>query len=72
MISRIFGCDLPVPCPLLTFLSLELPMGGGCQPGQIKAVMLLTALYGILIGYVFSVPVSTKLQVHLDELKKAS
>ena len=40
--------------------------------GPEAAIMLLTALYGILIGYVVFVPVSTKLEVHLDELKKAS
>ena len=40
--------------------------------GPAAAIMLLTALYGILIGYVVFVSVSTKLQVHLDELKKAS
>ena len=40
--------------------------------GPAAAIMLLTALYGILIGYEFFVPVSTKLQVHLDELKKAA
>ena len=40
--------------------------------GQSVAVGLLTALYGIFIAYYICLPISTKLQFRLDELKKAS
>ena len=36
------------------------------------AIALLTVLYGTLIAYFICMPVSTKLQCRLDELKKAS
>ena len=36
------------------------------------ALALLTALYGTLIAYYICLPISTKLQCRLDELKKAS
>ena len=36
------------------------------------AVCLLTVLYGIIIAYFYCMPISTKLQCRLDELKKAS
>ena len=36
------------------------------------AIALLTVLYGTLIAYFICMPVSTKLQYRLDELKKAS
>ena len=36
------------------------------------ALALLTVLYGTLIAYFICMPVSTKLQYRLDELKKAS
>jgi len=36
------------------------------------ALALLTALYGTLISYYICLPISTKLQCRLDELKKAS
>ena len=36
------------------------------------ALALLTALYGTIIAYFICMPVSTKLQYRLDELKKAS
>ncbi len=40
--------------------------------GPSLAVGLLTAYYGILIAYWICLPISTKLQFRLDELKKAS
>jgi flagellar motor component MotA len=40
--------------------------------GPSLAVGLLTAFYGILIAYWICLPISTKLQFRLDELKKAS
>ena len=36
------------------------------------AVCLLTVLYGTIIAYYMCLPISTKLQCRLDELKKAS
>ena len=36
------------------------------------AIGLLTVLYGTLIAYYICLPISTKLQCRLDELKKAS
>ena len=36
------------------------------------ALALLTVLYGTLIAYYICLPISTKLQCRLDELKKAS
>ena len=40
--------------------------------GPSVAVALLPALYGILIAYWICLPISTKVQLRLDELKKAS
>ena len=40
--------------------------------GPSMAINLLTVLYGILIAYWICLPISTKLQCRLDELKKAS
>ena len=45
------------------------------EPAEIApsaAVALLTVLYGNIIAYFICMPVSTKLQYRLDELKKAS
>ena len=45
------------------------------EPAEIApsaAVALLTVLYGNIIAYFICMPVSTKLQCRLDELKKAS
>ena len=45
------------------------------EPAEIApnaAIALLTVLYGTLIAYFICMPVSTKLQYRLDELKKAS
>ena len=40
--------------------------------GPAMAICLLTALYGILIGYFFFLPIGTKLQMRLDEFTKAA
>ena len=40
--------------------------------GPAMAICLLTALYGILFGYFVFIPISTKLQVRLDEFTKAA
>ena len=40
--------------------------------GPGAAIALLTVLYGTLIAYFYAMPISTKLQCRLDELKKAS
>ena len=40
--------------------------------GPAMAICLLTALYGILGGYFVFIPISTKLQVRLDEFTKAA
>ena len=39
---------------------------------KISAIALLTVLYGTIIAYFYCMPISTKLQCRLDELKKAS
>ncbi len=40
--------------------------------GPAMAICLLTAFYGILIGYFFFLPIGTKLQMRLDEFTKAA
>ena len=40
--------------------------------GPGAALMLLTALYGTIIAYFIYLPISSKLQVHLDDLNKTS
>ena len=40
--------------------------------GHAAAIALLTVLYGTIIAYYICLPISTKLQFRLDELKKAS
>ena len=40
--------------------------------GHAAAIALLTVLYGTIIAYYICLPISTKLQCRLDELKKAS
>ena len=40
--------------------------------GPAMAICLLTAFYGILIGYFFFLPIGTKLQMRLDEFTKAT
>ena len=40
--------------------------------GPAAALMLLTALYGTIIAYFVCLPISSKLQVHLDDLNKTS
>ena len=40
--------------------------------GPAAAIALLTVLYGTIIAYYICLPISTKLQCRLDELKKAS
>ena len=39
---------------------------------KISAIALLTVLYGTIIAFFYCMPISTKLQFRLDELKKAS
>ena len=40
--------------------------------GHAASIALLTVLYGTIIAYYICLPISTKLQCRLDELKKAS
>ncbi len=58
-----------------TLIGLILILGSMEDPAAIGpsvAVALRTAFYGILIAYWICLPISTKLQFRLDELKKAS
>jgi flagellar motor component MotA len=40
--------------------------------GPSMAINLLTVFYGTIVAYFYCMPISTKLQCRLDELKKAS
>ena len=62
-----------------TLIGLVLMLGSSgpdfndpAEIGHAAAIALLTVLYGTIIAYFICMPVSTKLQCRLDELKKAS
>ena len=62
-----------------TLIGLVLMLGSSgpdfndpAEIGHAAAIALLTVLYGTLIAYYICLPISTKLQCRLDELKKAS
>ena len=62
-----------------TLIGLVLMLGSSgpdfndpAEIGHAAAIALLTVLYGTLIAYYICLPISTKLQFRLDELKKAS
>ena len=62
-----------------TLIGLVLMLGSSgpdfndpAEIGHAAAIALLTVLYGTIIAYFICMPVSTKLQYRLDELKKAS
>jgi flagellar motor component MotA len=57
---------------MLGSLSVPDALNEPAEIGQQAAVALLTVLYGYIIAYFICMPVSTKLQYRLDELKKAS
>ena len=61
-----------------TLIGLVLMLGSSgpefnepAEIGLAAAIALLTVLYGTIIAYFICMPVSTKLQYRLDELKKA-
>jgi len=62
-----------------TLIGLVLMLGSSgpdfndpAEIGHAAAIALLTVLYGTIIAYYICLPISTKLQFRLDELKKAS
>ena len=62
-----------------TLIGLVLMLGSSgpdfndpAEIGNAAAIALLTVLYGTIIAYYICLPISTKLQFRLDELKKAS
>ena len=62
-----------------TLIGLVLMLGSSgpdfndpAESGHAAAIALLTVLYGTIIAYYICLPISTKLQCRLDELKKAS
>jgi len=62
-----------------TLIGLVLMLGSSgpdfndpAEIGNAAAIALLTVLYGTIIAYYICLPISTKLQCRLDELKKAS
>jgi len=62
-----------------TLIGLVLMLGSSgpefnepAEIGLAAAIALLTVLYGTIIAYYICLPISTKLQCRLDELKKAS
>ena len=62
-----------------TLIGLVLMLGSSgpdfndpAEIGHAAAIALLTVLYGTIIAYYICLPISTKLQCRLDELKKAS
>ena len=62
-----------------TLIGLVLMLGSSgpefnepAEIGLAAAIALLTVLYGTIIAYYICLPISTKLQFRLDELKKAS
>jgi flagellar motor component MotA len=57
---------------MLGSLSVPDAFNEPAEIGNLAAVALLTVLYGYIIAYFYCMPVSTKLQFRLDELKKAS
>ena len=52
--------------------SIDSDFNEPAEIGPAAAIALLTVLYGTIIAYFICMPVSTKLQCRLDELKKAS
>jgi len=52
--------------------SIDSDFNEPAEIGPAAAIALLTVLYGTIIAYFICMPVSTKLQYRLDELKKAS
>ena len=62
-----------------TLIGLVLMLGSSgpdfndpAEIGHAASIALLTVLYGTIIAYYICLPISTKLQCRLDELKKAS
>ncbi len=56
-------------------IGLILMLGSMTDPAALRpsvAVALFVVLYGTIIAYFYCMPISTKLQCRLDELKKAS